>query len=85
VRCDLNAEFAVASEWGFQTPIANIAGVTAILAVSQDPALQLAQKAWLQLDRQNPAPSIPANEEVGESRSHPQVSRTPRGHTPSAP
>jgi hypothetical protein len=63
-----------AEERGFQTPIANIAGVTAILAASQEPhaqqGLQLAQKTWLHLDRQNPAPLMPANEEqMGESRS----------------
>jgi hypothetical protein len=73
-RRNLIAEFVAAEERGFQTPIANIAGVTAILAASQEPhvqqGLQLAQKAWLHLDRQNPAPSMPANEEqMGESRS----------------
>jgi hypothetical protein len=82
---DLDAEFAAASEWGFQTPIANIAGVTAILAANQDSAaqqaLRLAQNAWLQLNRHTPAPSVPANEEqVGESCSHPQASQTPGGH-----
>jgi hypothetical protein len=83
VRHSLDAKFTAAGERGFQTPITNIAGVTAILAASQDPAaqqaLRLAQKGWLQLDHQNPAPSVPANEEqVGESRSHPQASRSPR-------
>jgi hypothetical protein len=34
-RCNLNAEFAAAEERGFQTLIANIAGVTAILVASQ--------------------------------------------------
>jgi hypothetical protein len=85
LQCDLNAEFAIANERGFQTKNANIAGVTAILASSQDPAaqeaLRVVQKAWLQLDRQNLAPSQPANQEqVGESHSHPQASRTPGGH-----
>jgi hypothetical protein len=55
MRHDLDAVFAAAGERGFQTPIANIVGVAAILAASQDPVaqqvLRLAEKAWLQLDR----------------------------------
>jgi hypothetical protein len=34
VRRDLDAEFAAAGERGFQTPIANITGIIAILATS---------------------------------------------------
>jgi hypothetical protein len=33
---NLDAEFVAAGEWGFQTPIANITGITAILASSRD-------------------------------------------------
>jgi hypothetical protein len=85
VRRNLDAEFAAVGEQGFKIPITNIAGLTAILASSQDPAVQqalrLAQKAWLQLDCQNLAPSQPTNQEqVGESHSHPQASRTLKGH-----
>jgi hypothetical protein len=69
---ELDAEFAVMSERGFRTPVANIARVTAILEHSNDPnlhqALRYAQRAWIQLDRQNPASSIGA-EHMGESRS----------------
>jgi hypothetical protein len=42
VQRDLDAEFAVAGEQSFQIPIANIEGVTTILAASQDPATQQA-------------------------------------------
>jgi hypothetical protein len=52
--------------------VANIARVTAILAHSYDPnmrqALLYAQRAWIQLDQQNPTPTI-REEHVGESRS----------------
>jgi hypothetical protein len=69
---ELDAEFAVVSEWGFRTSVANIARVTTILERSNDPnlrqALRYAQRAWVQLDQQNPASTI--NEErVDESRS----------------
>jgi hypothetical protein len=69
---ELDAEFAVVSERGFRTPGVNIARVTAILERSNDPnlrqALRYAQRAWIQLDRQNPASTIGA-ELMGESRS----------------
>jgi hypothetical protein len=69
---ELDAEFAVVSERGFRTPVANIARVTAILERSNDPnlrqALRYAQRAWIQLDRQNPASAIGA-EHMGKSRS----------------
>jgi uncharacterized protein YecT (DUF1311 family) len=69
---ELDAEFTVVSERGFRTPMANIARVTAILERSNDPnlcqALRYAQRAWIQLDRQNPASAIGA-EHMGESRS----------------
>jgi hypothetical protein len=59
---ELDAEFAVVSERGFRTPVANIARVTAILECSNDPnmrqALRYAQRAWIQLDQQNPASAI---------------------------
>jgi hypothetical protein len=52
---ELDTEFAVVSEQGFRTPVANIARVTAILERSNDPnlrqALRYAQRAWIQLDR----------------------------------
>jgi hypothetical protein len=55
---ELDAEFAAVSERGFRTPVANIARVTAILERSNDPnvhqALRYAQRAWIQLDQQNP-------------------------------
>jgi hypothetical protein len=54
---ELNAKFAAESEWGFRTPVANIARVTTILERSNDPnvcqALRYAQRAWIQLDQQN--------------------------------
>jgi hypothetical protein len=69
---ELDPEFAAVSEWGFRTPVANIARVTAILERSHDPevrqALLYAQRAWIQLDQHNPAPTI-REERVGESRS----------------
>jgi hypothetical protein len=56
---ELDAKFAAISERGFRTPVANIARVTAILECSNDPnlrqALRYAQRAWIQLDQQNPA------------------------------
>lgn len=62
VQRDLNAEFAAEGERGFTTPIANIASVAALLASSRDPAaqqaLRMAQWAWWQLNRQNPAPLV---------------------------
>jgi hypothetical protein len=71
---ELDAEFAVVSERGFRTPMANIARVTAILKRSNDPnlrqALRYAQRAWIQLDQQNPTSAI-GGEHVGESRSQP--------------
>jgi hypothetical protein len=69
---ELNAEFATVSEWGFRNPVANITRVTAILERSNNPnlrqALRYAQRAWIQLDRQNPTSAIGA-EHMGESRS----------------
>jgi hypothetical protein len=69
---ELDPEFAVVSEWGFRTPVANIARVTAILERSNDPnvrqALLYAQRAWIQLDQQNPASTV-REERVAESRS----------------
>jgi hypothetical protein len=69
---ELDAEFAAVSEQGFRTPVANIARVTAILKRSNDPnvcqALRYAQRAWIQLDQQNPASNV-REERVGESRS----------------
>jgi hypothetical protein len=69
---ELDAEFAVVSERGFRTPVANIARVTAILERSNDPnvrqALRYAQRAWIQLDQQNPASTV-GEERVGESQS----------------
>jgi hypothetical protein len=69
---ELDAEFAAISERGFRTPVANITRVTAILERSNDPnlrqALRYAQRAWIQLDQQNPASTV-REERVGESRS----------------
>jgi hypothetical protein len=69
---ELDAEFAAVSERGFRTPVANIARVTAILERSNDPnmrqALRYTQRAWIQLDQQNPASTL-REEHVGESRS----------------
>jgi hypothetical protein len=69
---ELDAEFTAVSERGFRTPVANIARVTAILERSNDPnlrqALRYAQRAWIQLDQQNPASAV-REEHVGESRS----------------
>jgi hypothetical protein len=69
---ELDAEFAAVSERGFRTPVANIARVTAILERRNDPnvrqALRYAQRAWVQLDQQNPASTL-REERVGESRS----------------
>jgi hypothetical protein len=78
---ELDAEFAAVSERGFRTPVANIARVTAILECSNDPnlcqALRYAQRAWIQLDQQNPASAM-GEEHVGENRSQPN-SRTVGG------
>jgi hypothetical protein len=56
---ELDPEFVTVCERGFRTPVANIARVTAILERSNDPsvrqALLYAQRAWIQLDQQNPA------------------------------
>jgi hypothetical protein len=69
---ELDAEFAAVSERGFRTPVANITRVTAILERSNDPnvrqTLRYAQRAWIQLDQQNPASTL-REERVGESRS----------------
>jgi hypothetical protein len=69
---ELDAEFAAVSERGFRTLVANIARVTAILERSNDPnmrqAPRYAQRAWIQLDQQNPASTV-REERVGESRS----------------
>jgi hypothetical protein len=79
---ELDPEFAVVSERGFRTPVANIARVTAILERSHDldmrQALLYAQRAWIQLDQHNPASTI-REERVGESWSQPH-SRTAGGH-----
>jgi hypothetical protein len=79
---ELDTEFAAMSERGFRTPVANIARVTAILECSNDPnlcqALHYVQRAWIQLDQQNPASAI-GEEHVGESRNQPN-SRTAGGH-----
>jgi hypothetical protein len=79
---ELDADFAAISERGFRTPVANIARVTAILERSNDPnvrqALRYAQRAWIQLDQQNPASTL-KEERVGESRSQAH-SRTAGGH-----
>jgi hypothetical protein len=68
----LDPEFAAISKQGFRTRVANIARVTAILERSHDPdvrqALLYTQRAWIQLDQQNPASTI-REERVGESRS----------------
>jgi hypothetical protein len=49
IHCELDTEFAAVSEWGFRTPVANIARVTAILEHSNDPnvrqAFRYAQRA----------------------------------------
>jgi hypothetical protein len=69
---EVDSEFAAVSERGFRTPVANIAKATAILEHSNDPnlrqALRYAQRAWIQLDQQNPASTV-REEHVGESRS----------------
>jgi hypothetical protein len=69
---ELDPEFAAVSEWGFRTPVANIARVTAILERSHDPevhqVLLYAQRAWIQLDQHNLASTI-REERMGESRS----------------
>jgi hypothetical protein len=68
---ELDAEFTVVSERGFRPPVANITRVTAILERSNDPnlcqALRYTQRAWIQLDQQNPASAV-GDEHVGESR-----------------
>jgi hypothetical protein len=75
---ELDAEFAVVSERGFRTPVANIARVTAILERSNDPnlrqALRYAQRAWIQLDQQNPASTI-REELVGNTAARLTVER----------
>jgi hypothetical protein len=69
---ELDAEFATVSERGFRILVANIARVTAILERNNDPnvrqALHYAQRAWIQLDQQNPASNL-REEHVGESQS----------------
>jgi hypothetical protein len=59
---ELDDEFVAVSERGFRTPVANIARVTAILERSNDlnvcQALRYAQRAWIQLDQQNPASTL---------------------------
>lgn len=76
---NLDAQFAAAEEVGFRTPIANIATAAALLTNHEDPAirraLRLSQRAWMQLDTQNPAPSIHRDGKQ-EINSHPQRSRT---------
>jgi hypothetical protein len=79
---ELDVKFATVSERGFRTPVANIARLTAILERSNDPnlhqALCYSQRAWIQLDQQNPASAV-REEHVGESRSQAH-SRTACGH-----
>jgi hypothetical protein len=79
---ELDAEFAAVSERGFRTPVANIARVISILERSNDPnvrqALCYAQRAWIQLDQQNPASTL-REECVGETWSQAH-SRTVGGH-----
>jgi uncharacterized protein YecT (DUF1311 family) len=79
---ELDAEFTAISERGFRAPVANITRVSSILEHSNDPnmhqALRYAQRAWIQLDQQNPASTI-REERVGESRSQAH-SRTASGH-----
>jgi hypothetical protein len=79
---ELDVEFAVVSERGFGTPVANIARVTIILERSNDPnlcqALRYTQRAWIQLDQQNPASAI-GEEHMGESRGQ-AISRTAGDH-----
>jgi uncharacterized protein YecT (DUF1311 family) len=69
---ELDTKFAAVSERGFRTPVANIARVTAILERSNDPnlrqALRYAQRAWIQLNQQNPASTV-REEHMGERRS----------------
>jgi hypothetical protein len=69
---ELDPKFTAVSKRGFRTPMANIARVTAILERGNNPnvrqVLLYAQRAWIQLDQQNPA-SIVREERVGESRS----------------
>jgi hypothetical protein len=69
---ELDPEFTAVSERSFRTLVANISRVTAILERSNDPnvrqALLYAQRAWIQLDQQNPASTV-REEHVGESRS----------------
>jgi uncharacterized protein YecT (DUF1311 family) len=69
---ELDTKFAAVSKRGFRTPVANIARVTAILERSENPnlhqALRYTQRAWIQLDQQNPASTV-REEHVGESRS----------------
>jgi hypothetical protein len=72
IHRELDVQFIAVSEWGFRTPMANIARVTTILERSNNPnlhqALRYMQRAWIQLDQQNPASTI-REEHVGESRS----------------
>jgi hypothetical protein len=79
---ELDPKFTVVSERGFRTPVANIDRVTAILERSHNPdvrqALVYAQRAWIQLDQQNPSSTI-REERVGESQSQAH-SRTAGGH-----
>jgi hypothetical protein len=69
---ELDAESTAVSEWGFRNPVAKITRVTAILKRSNDPnvrqALRYTQRAWIQLDQQNPASTL-REERVGESQS----------------
>jgi hypothetical protein len=78
---ELDPEFAAVSERGFRTPVANIARVTALLERSNDPnvhqALLYVQRAWIQLDQQNPVSTV-REEHVGESQSQAR-SRTAGG------
>jgi hypothetical protein len=69
---ELDAEFTAVTERGFTTLVANIARVSAILERSNDPnvrqAIRYTQRAWIQLDQQNPASTL-REARVGESRS----------------
>lgn len=78
---NLDAEFAAAHDVGFSSPIANIAGITAVLAGHADPAVQtafrMAQRAFLQMNQQNPLPSV---QQPPEGRGDTEASKTSGGH-----
>lgn len=79
---NLDAQFAAAQDRGFNTPVANITGMTTLLTNNPDPAVQsafcMAQRALLQIDAQNPLPSLSQGRREGGGES--STSRTPDGH-----